>query len=178
LPCPTLHGCSLQTIAWRKCQSQVTRTNALHTASKPAMQARGRWKNDYYSDDEEPAAAKAPAKPVANGIAKGKAVANGRPAGKAAKDPVALRRQRLLTEEAEARTLPFLSLQCCALIWRACVTQRLVFVFAAECSARRHAHEQIEVLHSKWRSWLPPGGNKHTEGRWAAACRSVLGWPA
>ena len=35
------------------------------------MQARGRWKNDYYSDDDEPAALKAaPPKPVANGVAK------------------------------------------------------------------------------------------------------------
>ena len=70
-------------------------------------QARGRWKNDYYSDDDEPAPAKAIApKPMANGHAKGtggKAVANGRPAGKAAKDPVALRRQRLLAEQAEVR---------------------------------------------------------------------------
>jgi len=73
------------------------------------MQARGRWKNDYYSDDDEPAAAKVTTpKPHANGVAKGangKSVANGRPAGKAVKDPVALRRQRLLAEEAEVRSL-------------------------------------------------------------------------
>ena len=73
------------------------------------MQARGRWKNDYYSDDDEPAAAKVtPPKPHANGVVKGaggKPVANGRPAGKAVKDPVALRRQRLLTEEAEVQSL-------------------------------------------------------------------------
>ena len=79
-------------------------------------QARGRWKNDCYSDDDEPAAPKAiPLKAAANGVAKGagsKAVANGRPAGKAAKDPVALRRQRLLADEAEVRPICYMTCRC------------------------------------------------------------------
>ena len=68
------------------------------------LQARGRWKIDYYSDDDdEPAAPK----PIANGVARAKP-APGRAGGKTVKDPAAEQRIRLLAQEAEVHAAALL----------------------------------------------------------------------
>ena len=68
-------------------------------------QARGRWKNDYYSDDDDEVAA--PAKPAAAARPSqaAPAAAGGRPGGKASKDPAVAQRLRLLASEAQASSV-------------------------------------------------------------------------
>lgn len=66
-----------------------------------SYQARGRWKNDYYSDDDDVIA---PAKPAASSALRPSqfaAAPTGRPGSKAAKDPAAVQRIRQLAQEAE-----------------------------------------------------------------------------